>query len=177
MARTRIAGLLIMALVLAGGLAFAQCSSASHSIKLRVIGVSTLALTDTGPIVLNLYVSADGSTPRGEVDMSKGLKYTVINSPGKTSRIRVGLIGAMPRGTVLRVEAVSSRPEIGTSVLGGIAVGGEEQDIITNIPSCFTDRFAPGGVALRYSFEATQPHDLDIGASAEVIVRYTITEG
>jgi hypothetical protein len=87
------------------------------------------------------------------------------------------MIGTMPRGTALRVEAIGSRPEIGTAVPGGVALSNVDQDIITAIPSCYTDRFAPGGVALRYSFVATKPSAVESSTSSEITIRYTITDG
>jgi hypothetical protein len=74
---------------LAGAGGFAQSNTASHQVTPSTVRVASLALSDTSPITLNLYIPADGSAPWGEADSSKGLKYTVINAPGDNSRIQV----------------------------------------------------------------------------------------
>jgi len=177
MRRSRIAGFLILAAGLTVASGFAQANAASHQVMFRVVGIASLALNDTRPIALNLYVPADGGLPRGETDASKGLKYTVVNAPGGNCRIQVSMIGTMPKGTALRVEAIGGRPELGAAVPGGIAISNWEQDLITDIPSCYTDRFAPDGVALRYSFVAIEPSEIEVGTGTEITIRYTIADG
>ena len=174
---SRIAGFLILAVGLAGARGFAQAKTASHQVSFSVVGMTSLSLNDSSPIALNLYVPTDGGFPQGETDTSKGLKYTVLNPPGSNSRIQVSMIGTMPKGTALRVEAIGGRPELGAAVPGGVAISNREQDLITDIPSCYTGRFAPDGVALRYSFVAVEPSEIEVGAGTEVTIRYTISDG
>jgi hypothetical protein len=168
--------LVVLALLVVAGFAFAQTDTAAHNVIMNVVAVAALDLNSSVAITLNTVAPVNaGDPPTGETNNTKVLWYTALNAVGLTRRITVNWGGAdaAPAGTSLTVIAVV---EAGAGTASAaVTISNVAQSLVTLIPSVATGRLGTDGAALTYSFNVVTPASLVEGAGTTVTVTYTLT--
>ena len=161
-----------------GSLAFALNAIDDHPVTMIVNEIAMMALNSQANIDLTTNQPAlAGGDVTGDTNSSKQLRYTSLVAGGITRKITASMTGAAPAGTSLDLEAadvVGGAGNTGSAVLGGITLSGTAQNIIAGIGSCATG--TANGAVLTYTFNIDTVGDLVVGATAAVVINFTLTD-
>ena len=172
--------LMVLALLVIAGFAFAASANVTHVINLQVIEVVAVGLNDASAITLTTVAPVTpGDPPTGQSNNSKYLRYTTVNSGVTTRRVTAQMSVAAPAGTALQLETTIGSGGAGTQ---GVTTGPETltnasaTDVITGIASCYTGTGGTDGAQLTYTLLVTAPGSLVVAAAVPVTITLTLTD-
>lgn len=163
---------------------WAQQTTAGDPITLTL---SELALIDTNhaPVTLELTTSTPGgsiASTGSNTDM--WIKVSAINPGSAKRKVTAKITGTVPAGTSLTLipaaaTATNSAGLLGTAISSAITLTTTDQDIVTNIGSCYTGTGATDGYQATINWILDNPTvnygQLDADASTSVTLYLTLT--
>ena len=185
--------------LLVSTLTFAQDGKiASHTID---ISVPSVAILDIEPAENSISLGATAPTEAGDAfefstnssDNSLWLNYSstvgTIENPldnseliAQTRRVTVNVIGVIPPGIVLKVQASddvgNGEGAVGTPAADPITLSLLPQDLITDIGTCYTGTPENNGHNLTYTMESDGNNfsALNLANNTTLTVTYTLTD-
>lgn len=169
-------------------------TSSSHDVQITIPEVallkvvpegSTVTLAPTAPTVAGDPLDFSQSVSS---DNSMWLNYSSIvengnsNGVGNNRKITVKYTGAMPSGLQLKVSAASIATGAGSrgNPISDVVLKTTDQDLITNIGSCYTQKGSNNGSQLTIALEKSNNNDdeynlLSHGYDGTVTVTYTLS--
>jgi len=152
-------------------------TTATHDVVMNITGFVNLAVApNTSAVILNITSSViPGDLPQGDVDASKYLQYTCVNTNGGTGKIVAQLsVGTILSGCSLSLTASGVAGNRGTPV--SITLSNIAQTLIGSMSSCATGFGATDGANLSFALDVNNPELLDTTENGNAVtVLYTIT--
>ncbi len=164
---------------------YSQTSSGGDNIALNMPQVALID-TDHAPIVLTLTTSTAGeSIAASDSNSDMWMKLTSIVPASSLRDVTAKIVGTVPAGTVLTLSSASATTTNGSGIFGTpvaspITLSTTDQNLISNIGSCFTGTGSLDGFQLTYTWALDNP-SVNFGVlvadpSASVTVYLTLTE-
>lgn len=173
---------IILTLLFVGTVAFAASSTATQPVTMTVSEVVLMGVSpNNNTFTLNVVqpVTA-GDPPTGSSNSTKYLNYTAVTAGGQTRNISVGWNDATrpPAGTELHVQsaAPTGTGAVGSSNGDQTVPNAGSNNIVISIGSCYTGT-GNAGAQLTYTLVVSAPGSLVQGASTNVTVLLTLTDG
>ncbi|MBT4968183.1 MAG: hypothetical protein HN704_04945 [Bacteroidetes bacterium] len=159
--------------------------TAGDAVVLQMPEISLID-TDHAPVTLTLTTSIAGESVAASVSNSDmWIKITSV-VPGNTHReIKAKIVGTVPPGTTLSIlptdaTLTNSAGNLGDAVVSPITLTSTDQNIITNIGSCYTGTGSTDGYQLTYTWSLDNPTAnfglLEANSGTSVTVYLTLTQ-
>lgn len=191
--------LLILLLTFTSSMLVAQDGKiASHTVD---ISVPNVAILDIEPANNSITLGAAAPTEAGDAfdfstnasDNTLWINYSStvgsITNPlnneeliAQTRRVTVQVIGVVPPGMILKVQASedagNGNGAVGTPVADALTLSLLPQDLITNIGTCYTGTPEQNGHNLTYTLESDENNfsALNLASNTTLTVSYTLTD-